>query len=93
MCPRSMHHDWLTRPRYMRCDWLRQVDTHVHASSCMNQKHLLRFIKKTMKQQSQEVVYRNQDGSVMTLAEVRGKPMTPFIMQTNVLQLVRWSYI
>ena len=26
-----------------------QVDTHVHASSCMNQKHLLRFIKKTMK--------------------------------------------
>jgi hypothetical protein len=26
-----------------------QVDTHIHAASCMNQKHLLRFIKKTLK--------------------------------------------
>ena len=24
---------------------VRKVDTHVHLSSCMNQKHLLRFIK------------------------------------------------
>ncbi|KAL0959446.1 hypothetical protein HGRIS_014690 [Hohenbuehelia grisea] len=28
---------------------LRQVDTHVHHSSSMNQKHLLRFIKHKMK--------------------------------------------
>src|ERR1700722_3848568 len=28
---------------------LRKVDTHVHHSSCMNQKHLLRFIKSKMK--------------------------------------------
>ena len=27
----------------------RKVDTHVHHSSCMNQKHLLRFIKSKMK--------------------------------------------
>nr|CAH8837947.1 unnamed protein product [Trichobilharzia regenti]CAH8837986.1 unnamed protein product [Trichobilharzia regenti]CAH8837989.1 unnamed protein product [Trichobilharzia regenti] len=28
---------------------IRKVDTHLHASSCMNQKHLLRFIKKTIR--------------------------------------------
>jgi len=28
---------------------VRKVDTHIHAASCMNQKHLLRFIKKTLK--------------------------------------------
>lgn len=28
---------------------VRKVDTHVHHSSCMNQKHLLRFIKSKMK--------------------------------------------
>jgi len=28
---------------------VRKVDTHVHHSSAMNQKHLLRFIKKKMK--------------------------------------------
>ena len=25
------------------------VDTHIHAAACMNQKHLLRYIKKTLK--------------------------------------------
>ena len=28
---------------------LGQVDTHIHAAACMNQKHLLRYIKKTLK--------------------------------------------
>ncbi len=28
---------------------VRKVDTHIHAASCMNQKHLLRFIKKALK--------------------------------------------
>lgn len=28
---------------------MRKVDTHIHHSSCMNQKHLLRFIKSKMK--------------------------------------------
>ena len=26
-----------------------QVDTHIHAAACMNQKHLLLYIKKTLK--------------------------------------------
>ncbi|GAU89051.1 hypothetical protein RvY_01647 [Ramazzottius varieornatus] len=36
---------------------IRKVDTHVHASSCMNQKHLLRFIKKTMKTSPGDLVH------------------------------------
>lgn len=47
-----------------------QVDTHVHAASSMNQKHLLRFIKKTMKERPTESVCKNKEGKEMTLAEV-----------------------
>lgn len=48
---------------------VRKVDTHVHHSSCMNQKHLLRFIKSKMKKSPDEVVlYR--DGKYLTLREV-----------------------
>ncbi|TDL22174.1 AMP deaminase [Rickenella mellea] len=48
---------------------LRKVDTHVHHSSSMNQKHLLRFIKSKMKRSpNDEVIFR--DGAVLTLAQV-----------------------
>ena len=36
-----------------------QVDTHIHAASSMNQKHLLRFIKKTLKHDGEEKVCMN----------------------------------
>lgn len=49
---------------------IRKVDTHIHAASCMNQKHLLRFIKKTLKQNPDEVVTITKTGEKMTLAEV-----------------------
>jgi len=45
---------------------IRKVDTHIHAASCMNQKHLLRFIKKTLKNHANEVV----SGDGMTLKQV-----------------------
>lgn len=48
-----------------------QVDTHVHASSCMNQKHLLRFIKKTMKKHANDYVCKNRSGTEMTLNQVQ----------------------
>ncbi|KAK9709785.1 AMP deaminase [Popillia japonica] len=48
---------------------IRKVDTHIHAASCMNQKHLLRFIKKTLKNHADEVVTVT-DGKQMTLKEV-----------------------
>lgn len=48
---------------------VRKVDTHVHHSACMNQKHLLRFIKSKMKKCPDEVVMF-RDGKHLTLAEV-----------------------
>ncbi|KAA8916376.1 hypothetical protein TRICI_001485 [Trichomonascus ciferrii] len=48
---------------------VRKVDTHIHHSACMNQKHLLRFIKYKMKKNPKEVViYRDQQ--LLTLSEV-----------------------
>ena len=48
---------------------MRKVDTHVHHSACMNQKHLLRFIKSKLKKESHEqVIYR--DGKFLNLREV-----------------------
>ncbi|TFK33050.1 AMP deaminase [Crucibulum laeve] len=48
---------------------LRKVDTHVHHSSSMNQKHLLRFIKSKMKRSPDDVVIF-RDGSELTLSQV-----------------------
>ncbi|KAF2754062.1 AMP deaminase [Pseudovirgaria hyperparasitica] len=48
---------------------VRKVDTHVHHSACMNQKHLLRFIKSKMKKSPDEIVL-HRDGKHLTLKEV-----------------------
>lgn len=48
---------------------VRKVDTHVHHSACMNQKHLLRFIKSKMKKSPDEVVL-DRDGKELTLKQV-----------------------
>lgn len=48
---------------------IRKVDTHIHAASAMNQKHLLRFIKKTLKHNADEVATVTK-GEKMTLRQV-----------------------
>ncbi|KAH7885397.1 hypothetical protein F5I97DRAFT_1928781 [Phlebopus sp. FC_14] len=48
---------------------VRKVDTHVHLASCMNQKHLLRFIKSKMKRSPHDVVIF-RDGAELTLEQV-----------------------
>ncbi|XP_073149783.1 AMP deaminase-like [Henckelia pumila] len=48
---------------------VRKVDTHVHHSACMNQKHLLRFIKSKLRKEPDEVVIF-RDGTYLTLSEV-----------------------
>lgn len=59
-CKRVPHRDFYN---------VRKVDTHVHHSACMNQKHLLRFIKYKMKTSPDEqVIFR--DNKVLTLREV-----------------------
>lgn len=48
---------------------VRKVDTHVHHSACMNQKHMLRYIKSKLKHHPNEaVIFR--DGRFLTLGEV-----------------------
>lgn len=59
-CKRVPHRDFYN---------VRKVDTHVHHSACMNQKHLLRFIKSKMKKSPDEkVLFR--DGRHLNLHEV-----------------------
>ena len=48
---------------------VRKVDTHVHHSACMNQKHLLRFIKSKLKKHPHEKVII-RDGKLLSLTEV-----------------------
>ena len=48
---------------------VRKVDTHVHHSACMNQKHLLRFIKHKLRYSKDEKVII-RDGGVLTLDQV-----------------------
>ncbi|KAK9127442.1 hypothetical protein Syun_016239 [Stephania yunnanensis] len=48
---------------------VRKVDTHVHHSACMNQKHLLRFIKSKLRKEPDEVVIF-RDGTYLTMKEV-----------------------
>lgn len=48
---------------------VRKVDTHIHHSSSMNQKHLLRFIKHKIKRNPDDVVIF-RDGQELTLSQV-----------------------
>ncbi|KAI5634587.1 adenosine/AMP deaminase domain-containing protein [Phthorimaea operculella] len=48
---------------------IRKVDTHIHAASSMNQKHLLRFIKRTLRTCGDEVVAL-RNGQPCTLSSV-----------------------
>ena len=59
-CKRVPHRDFYN---------VRKIDTHVHHSACMNQKHLLRFIKSKMKKSPDEVVMF-RDNKELTLKEV-----------------------
>lgn len=48
---------------------VRKVDTHIHHLACMNQKHLLRYIKYKLKTSpNEQVIFR--DGKLLTLQEV-----------------------
>lgn len=46
-----------------------QVDTHIHAAACMNQKHLLRFIKHTYQTEPDRAVAEKR-GRKITLRQV-----------------------
>ncbi|XP_074697741.1 AMP deaminase 3 isoform X4 [Strix aluco] len=48
---------------------VRKVDTHIHAAACMNQKHLLRFIKHTYQTEPDRIVAEKK-GKKTTLKQV-----------------------
>ncbi|XP_067902821.1 AMP deaminase 3-like isoform X3 [Heterodontus francisci] len=48
---------------------VRKVDTHIHAAACMSQKHLLRFIQQTNKNEADRLVLEKK-GRGLTLKEV-----------------------
>jgi len=63
----------------------RKVDTHIHAAACMNQKHLLRFIKKSLKTDG-DVGVCKVGNKVMTLKEVfESMNLTPYDLTIDML--------
>lgn len=66
---------------------IRKVDTHVHAASCMNQKHLLRFIKKTIKTNMKDVVCV-ENGQPLTLEVVfKDLNLTSYMLSVDMLDV------
>jgi AMP deaminase len=66
---------------------VRKVDTHVHHSACMNQKHLLRFIKHKLKHCPDEVVIF-RDGKHLTLAQVfQSLSLTAYDLSVDTLDM------
>lgn len=71
-----------------------QVDTHIHAASCMNQKHLLRFIKKKLKDCGDEVVGLDKEGKEMTLKQLfQEMKLTAYELTVDMLDVHAVSFI
>jgi AMP deaminase len=68
---------------------VRKVDNHVHHSACMNQKHLLRFIKSKLRRFPDEVVYIDKETKQeVTLQEVFSQlKMTPYDLSVDALDV------
>ncbi|XP_037308116.2 AMP deaminase 3b isoform X1 [Pungitius pungitius] len=66
---------------------VRKVDTHIHAAACMNQKHLLKFIKTTYQTEADRVVLE-KGGEKFTLKEVFKKlDMDPYDLTVDSLDV------
>lgn len=66
---------------------IRKVDTHIHAASCMNQKHLLRFIKKTLKNHADEVVTCGKDGEMTFRQVFQSMNLTSYDLTVDMLDV------
>ena len=67
---------------------VRKVDTHIHAASSMNQKHLLRFIKKKIKTNGDMVVFNHPAKGPMTLNQVFDElKLTPYDLSVDKLAM------
>ena len=67
---------------------VRKVDTHVHHSACMTQRHLLRFIIDRLDENSDEIVYKDSSGVEMTISQVfKSLNLTAFDLSLNTLDM------
>ncbi|CAB1335876.1 unnamed protein product [Coregonus sp. 'balchen'] len=65
----------------------KKVDTHIHASSCMNQKHLLRFIKRAMKKYPGEIVHAERDKGQTLMEVFETMNLTAFDLSVDTLDM------
>jgi len=67
---------------------VRKVDTHIHASSSMNQKHLLNFIKNKLKTNGDMIVMKHQTKDPLTLKQVfDDMNLTPYDLSIDRLSM------
>jgi AMP deaminase len=67
---------------------VRKVDTHIHAASCMNQKHLLRFIKNKLLTNGEMVVINDKNKGPLKLNDVfRELKLQPFDLSVDKLAM------
>eukprot|EP00172_Hildenbrandia_rubra_P004029 Plantae.Rhodophyta-Hildenbrandia_rubra.ctg7416.p1 GENE.Plantae.Rhodophyta-Hildenbrandia_rubra.ctg7416~~Plantae.Rhodophyta-Hildenbrandia_rubra.ctg7416.p1 ORF type:complete len:723 (+),score=113.73 Plantae.Rhodophyta-Hildenbrandia_rubra.ctg7416:1039-3207(+) len=70
---------------------VRKVDTHVHHSGMMNQKHLLRFIQKKARDNGDELVLENRDdssGPPLSLTQVfKSLDLAPYDLSVDTLDV------
>ncbi|XP_069551565.1 AMP deaminase 3b isoform X3 [Brachyistius frenatus] len=66
---------------------VRKVDTHIHAAACMNQKHLLKFIKATYQKEADRIVL-DKGSQKITLKEVfKNLNMDPYDLTVDSLDV------
>uniref|UniRef100_A0A8C1UPM2 AMP deaminase 2 n=1 Tax=Cyprinus carpio TaxID=7962 RepID=A0A8C1UPM2_CYPCA len=81
------HRDFYNIRKVRHPTFIKFINTHIHASSCMNQKHLLRFIKRAMKKYPGEIVHVEQ-GRGQTLSEVfESMNLTAFDLSVDTLDM------
>jgi len=66
---------------------VRKVDTHIHAASCMNQKHLLRYIKKSLKTDGQEIVCKAGDKQISLKDVFESMNLTAYDLTVDMLDV------
>jgi len=63
----------------------RKVDTHIHAAACMNQKHLLRFIKHSLKTDGDIPVIKSGKGTMNLKQVFESMNLTPYDLTIDML--------
>uniref|UniRef100_A0A674N3E0 AMP deaminase n=1 Tax=Takifugu rubripes TaxID=31033 RepID=A0A674N3E0_TAKRU len=65
----------------------RKVDTHIHAAACMNQKHLLRFIKRSYRVDADRIVHKLNGKEVTMKALFESLHLHPYDLTVDSLDV------